>query len=209
MSSLPYAAETPRLYLETLSLAHLSDFHEQWDNDAGVLWSSKPKKNSIQESREWLVKYILPTEENWDIDKYALLLKGERNEGGGEGANEEETGMVGTNRWCKQGMEVGYCMNVRYWGKGYATEGFRAFLELFWGLPERKNINRLVAKTHPENVASQKVCVKCGGKKGEVLKEEYERYVDNGVKSDVWLFYFDRPGLEVEEGSDGRVDENP
>jgi RimJ/RimL family protein N-acetyltransferase len=52
-----------------------------------------------------------------------------------EGANEEETGMVGTNRWCKQGMEVGYCMNVRYWGKGYATEGFRAFLELFWGLP--------------------------------------------------------------------------
>jgi hypothetical protein len=83
MSSPPYAAETPRLYLETLSLAHLSDFHEQWDNDAGVLWSSKPKKNSIQESREWLVEYILPTEENWDIDKYALLLKGERNEEGG------------------------------------------------------------------------------------------------------------------------------
>ena len=80
--------------------------------------------------------------------------------------------------------------------------------EIDW-IAERKNINRLVAKTHPENVASQKVCLKCGGKKGEVLKEEYERYVDNGVKSDVWLFYFDRPGVEVEEGSDGRVDVKP
>lgn len=47
------------------------------------------------------------------------------------------------------------------------------------------------------------MCVKCGGKKGEVLKDDYERYVDQGVKSDVWLFYFDRPGLEVK--GDGRV----
>ena len=70
-----YPAETPRLYLETLTLAHLSDFHELWDNDAGVLWSSKPKKNTVEESKDWLVNYILPTEENWDIDKNALLLK--------------------------------------------------------------------------------------------------------------------------------------
>ncbi|KAE9380022.1 acyl-CoA N-acyltransferase [Stipitochalara longipes BDJ] len=197
-----YAAETPRLYLETLSLKHLEDFHEQWNNDEGVLWSSKPKKNSLEESRDWLANYILPTEENWDIEKYALLLKDERNERG----ELKMIGMVGTNRWCAQGMEVGYCLSIKYWGKGYITEGFRAFLELYWTLPERKNINRLVAKTHPENVASQKVCVKSGGTKGEVLKEEYERYVDKGVKSDVWLFYFDRPGVVVEQGSDGRVD---
>jgi RimJ/RimL family protein N-acetyltransferase len=63
----------------------------------------------------------------------------------------------------------------------------------------------LVAKTHPDNAGSQKVCVKCGGKKGEVLEGAYERFVDNGVKSDIWLFYFDRPGVEVREGSNGRV----
>jgi hypothetical protein len=74
---------------------------------------------------------------------------------------------------------------------------------------ERKEIKRLVAKTHPDNIASQKVCVKCGGKKGEVLKDDYERYVDAGVKSDVWLFYFDRPSeggwklAEEEEGGRG------
>jgi len=70
-----YAAETPRLYLETLSLARLSDFHELWNNDASVIWSSKPKKNTVEESKDWLVTFILPTVENWDIDKYALLLK--------------------------------------------------------------------------------------------------------------------------------------
>jgi RimJ/RimL family protein N-acetyltransferase len=56
-----------------------------------------------------------------------------------------------------------------------------------------------VAKTHPDNVASQKVCIKSGGRKGEVLEGDYERFVDNGVKSDVWLFYFDRPGGAVTE----------
>ena len=32
-------------------------------------------------------------------------------------------------------MEVGYCLNVKYWGQGYVTEGFKTFLEVFWGLP--------------------------------------------------------------------------
>jgi RimJ/RimL family protein N-acetyltransferase len=43
-------------------------------------------------------------------------------------------GMVGTNRFSPQGLETGYCINIRYWGKGYATEGFRAFLSLYWNL---------------------------------------------------------------------------
>ena len=96
-----YAAETPRLYLERLSEKHLLDFHELWNNDEAVLWSyvfsflpksshlaikrltdqrSKPKKNTIEESREWLLKYILNVNEEGEtdpgIDKFALLLKG-------------------------------------------------------------------------------------------------------------------------------------
>jgi RimJ/RimL family protein N-acetyltransferase len=178
-----------------------------------------------------MVNFILPTKETWDVDKYALLLKGSERRGG-EGGGEEKLkmiGFVGTNRWCELGMEVGYCANIAYWGRGFISEGFTRFLELYWTLPgtflsfssflgfwplkaeadgssERKNVTRLVAKTHPENGASQRVCAKCGGKKGEVLKESYERFVDGGVKSDVWLFYFDRPGVEVKDGSGGRTD---
>jgi hypothetical protein len=35
------------------------------------------------------------------------------------------------------------------------------------------------------------------------LVGEYERWVDGGVKSDVWLFYFERPEVVVEEGGKG------
>jgi len=78
-----------------------------------------------------MVDYILPTPETHDIDKFALLLKGGRDGRGGL----KMVGFVGTNRWCEQGMDVGYCMNISYWGQGYATEGMRAFLKLFWDLP--------------------------------------------------------------------------
>jgi RimJ/RimL family protein N-acetyltransferase len=95
---------------------------------------SKPKKNTIEESKDWLVKYILNLGEGGavdpEIDKFALLLKGEKNKDG----ELKMVGFVGTNRWCEQGLEVGYCLNIKYWGKGYITEGFRAFLEVFWEL---------------------------------------------------------------------------
>jgi RimJ/RimL family protein N-acetyltransferase len=58
---------------------------------------------------------------------------------------------------------------------------------------ERKNIKRLLAKTSPGNDGSQKVLIKCGFIKGEVIKDGYTRFVDNGVKSDVLCWYLDRP----------------
>ncbi len=75
-----------------------------------------------------MVKAILPTEENWEVDKFALVLKDGEDKG-------KMVGFVGTNRWSAEGMEVGYCMNVSYWGRGFASEGFLAFLPLFWSLP--------------------------------------------------------------------------
>jgi RimJ/RimL family protein N-acetyltransferase len=104
------------------------------------------------------LKYILNVNEKGEtdpgIDKFALLLKdsgsdsnidgeggeegegegGEGEAGKGEGKGLKMIGFVGTNRWCEQGLEVGYCLNRGYWGKGFITEGFRAFLEIFWGL---------------------------------------------------------------------------
>jgi RimJ/RimL family protein N-acetyltransferase len=94
------------------------------------------------------------------IDKFALLLKnddevvdgegedgeGEDGEGegarGGKGKKLKMIGFVGTNRWCEQGLEVGYCLNRAYWGMGYITEGFRAFLGIFWELPGKFNSSR-------------------------------------------------------------------
>lgn len=180
----------------------------------------------------------MPNDINPEIDKFAIILKGEINAKG----QPKMIGMVGTNRWSANspGMETGYCLNIEYWGKGYATEAFRSFLEYYWTLSgalllvlpccsflerafmselheairrpkaemktERKNINLLVAKTSTQNIASQRVLQKCGARKGETLKGAYERHVDQGVKSDTWCWYFDRPGF-VEEDT-AKTEEN-
>ena len=60
------------------------------------------------------------------------------NEGaaGGDKIEEKPTfiGIVGTNRWSDQGMETGYALNKKFWGRGYATEAFMLFLDYYWGL---------------------------------------------------------------------------
>jgi len=62
---------------------------------------SKPKKNNLEESKEWMVKFILPTKETWDIDKYALLLKDERGE-------REELKMIGMFKfWGRIARDIG------------------------------------------------------------------------------------------------------
>ncbi|PQE05009.1 hypothetical protein CJF30_00004803 [Rutstroemia sp. NJR-2017a BBW] len=73
------------------------------------------------------------------------------------------------------------------------------FLDVYWGLEDRKNIPQLVAKVDPGNIASAKIVERIGGRKGEVLKEEYKRKVDEG-KRDLVCWYFDRPGTSSKDG---------
>lgn len=89
-------------------------------------------KTSIQETAEWMPS-LLPSEEMPDIDKWAILLRPNGNEE--EGKKPKCIGILGTNRWSDQGMETGYCLNKAYWGKGYATEAFKMFLDMYWKLP--------------------------------------------------------------------------
>lgn len=79
----------------------------------------------------------MPNDENPDIEKFALMLLpiGSQAQGEGEGQKGEMVGFVGTNRYKEQGMEVGYVINRRFWGMGYATEGLRLFLDMYWELP--------------------------------------------------------------------------
>jgi RimJ/RimL family protein N-acetyltransferase len=60
-------------------------------------------------------------------------------------------------------------------------------------MTDRKEIPRLVAKIHPDNISSRKVLVKAGAREGEVIKDAYARFVDQGRKSDDYCWYLDRP----------------
>jgi len=98
---------------------------------------------------------MLANETNPDIDKYAMLLRPSElnpepwvNDKG----KPKMIGFVGTNRDSAEGLEVGYCVNVEYWGRGYAGEAFAAFLDMYWKLEERKSVKELVAKIDPRYV---------------------------------------------------------
>ncbi len=100
-------------------------------------WSTGAVKKTLEESRAWMAE-VLPTEKTCDTDKFAIMLKTGAGAGDGDGeaavGEGRMIGLVGTNRWCEQGMETGYCVNREFWGKGYATEAFGCFLTYFWTL---------------------------------------------------------------------------
>ncbi|KUJ23418.1 acyl-CoA N-acyltransferase [Mollisia scopiformis] len=196
--------QTERIYLEPLSLTHLSDFHELWTSEEAVKWSTRLVMKSVEESKEFMKK-ILPNEENPDIDKFAILLKDveETRKLGVAVKNEKGEpkciGITGTNRPSPQGLETGYCLNASYWNHGFATEAFSLFLGYYWTLPQRKDVKWLVAKTDPENKASERVLQKCGGKRGDGVVKLKPAWKNEGwgeVEREVVCWRFDRPGEE-------------
>ena len=56
-------------------------------------------------------------------------------------------------------VEVGYRLSKVAWGRGFATEGARAFVR--YGMLEL-GLNRVVGLTHPANDASKQVLMKAG-----------------------------------------------
>ncbi|KAF4633818.1 hypothetical protein G7Y89_g4310 [Cudoniella acicularis] len=166
--------ESQRLWLQPMTVEeHFDDFWELWNDENVLLWSPQKVKTTREEAFEWM-KETLPNDKNPNIDKFAILLRPipENPEPWTNSSGKPKMiGLVGTNRMSDQGLETGYCINIKYWGKGYAGEAFTAFLKLYWSLPERMNFKQLVAKVDPGNVASQKIVTRVGAKKGEILKD--------------------------------------
>jgi RimJ/RimL family protein N-acetyltransferase len=58
-------------------------------------------------------------------------------------------------------IEVGYNMSERFWGQGYGTECAMGWLRFGF---EKCGLERIVAVSYPENVASWKIMERCGMK---------------------------------------------
>jgi len=68
-----------------------------------------------------------------------------------------------------QPPDIFYIFDQAHWGKGYATEALKAFLDSYWttypdGLPgmDEGAKNVLLASVHDGNVASEAILAKCG-----------------------------------------------
>ncbi len=55
--------------------------------------------------------------------------------------------------------EVGYMLSRKFWGRGFSTDGARAGLEFGF---KTLGLDQIVGLVHPENIASQRVLIKCG-----------------------------------------------
>lgn len=84
-----------------------------------------------------------------------------------------------------KGTEVGYTVDKKFWGKGIATECTKACLEFGF---HKANLDKIIALTHPKNLASRRVLEKAGmnfeknmENMGEtwvqyaILREKYDR----------------------------------
>ncbi|PBP23654.1 hypothetical protein BUE80_DR005352 [Diplocarpon rosae] len=114
--------------------------------------------------------------------------------------------------------EIGYRIHPDHWGKGYMSEALTLFLEMWWALDggcfpavfsplmmtkgrgfgargtSNQKYAQLFAAADPENLASTRILIKQGFKKGEYKKDFYARACLGGeVRSDLQFFYLDRP----------------
>jgi len=72
----------------------------------------------------------IPTPEASLIENYAILLK--PLVASARDQKPKMIGIVGTTRNTPTAAEVGYGLHCDYWGKGYASEAVRLFIDVYW-----------------------------------------------------------------------------
>jgi RimJ/RimL family protein N-acetyltransferase len=113
------------------------------------------------------------SEQDWRQRGYGMLAVLDRTDG-------RFLGRSGFRYWPEfEEVEIGWALEARFWGRGYATEAGRASLE--WGF-EHLDVPYFTAMIQPENTPSVAVAVRLGMRRGRPqLLERYE------VTVDVWI----------------------
>ena len=136
--------DTERLILRPLSVADAADAFE-WQSDPEVnRYMIYPLYTDIEKTREWIAG-LAP-----DVNEFGFELK--------------STGKVigaGGIKYVREAdaWELGYNLNRRYWGMGYATEASKALIR--WAY-EYEGARDFIACHATQNPASGNVIHKCG-----------------------------------------------
>jgi RimJ/RimL family protein N-acetyltransferase len=151
MAELPQL-ETERLVLRPPTVADLGPLHEIWaDRDVmRYVGAGNAYARDVDESEGRLARLLAHQERHG----FSLWVAADRERG-------TVLGDCGLIEFAFRGPEVelAYRFGKAHWGKGYATEAARAWTRR--GLDEI-GLKAIVAVTHPENEASQRVLEKVG-----------------------------------------------
>ena len=140
--------ETERLFLRKLKDYDTDDVFNMRSNSEIMRYIREP-----QTSKEDSAKWTKMISQHWDTEKIGFC-------GIIEKTSKEFIGWCGLwNLPDTEDIEVGYAIKKSHWGKGYATEAAKEFLN--YGFTEL-DLSQIVAVAHPENDASQQVMKKLG-----------------------------------------------
>jgi RimJ/RimL family protein N-acetyltransferase len=140
---------TERLRLRPFTHADLDALHAIWSDPAVGPWVGGAHEH-LQESVEEL---------QGDLDHQ------ERHGFGMWAAEERSTGRLvgelGLQLFEQRGpdVEAGWCLARDVWGRGYATEAMRAWLDAGF---EKLGLTRVIAVLLPDNLRSRRVCERLG-----------------------------------------------
>jgi RimJ/RimL family protein N-acetyltransferase len=142
--------QTPRLMLRRFSLSD-ADLLFELDNDPEVM---RYINGGISTPRDLYMHTVLPTFLQHDAARPAFGFWAAMERGSGE-----FVGWFSLREVDSQNATLGYRLKRAAWGRGYATEGVRALIDMAFA---ELGIVRLSATTYEENIGSQRVMEKVG-----------------------------------------------
>ncbi len=150
--------ETPRLLLRRFT-AEDAPLILQLNSDPNIVkYVHERVLHTEEEARTIIVNIILPQYKK-NLGRWAMYTK----------ADNEFIGWCGLKHLPeKNEIDLGYRLNKKSWGKGYATEAATHTLEYGFN---NLQIPLITGKAHAENIASLKILEKIGM---EFLREEME-----------------------------------
>ena len=133
LPALPYppvserkAVRTQRLLLRPQKAADAEELHQLRSQPEVMKWSLQGVPDvDVEATRKWLARTLPPGDAKTFNFTICLAETGELLGVGGSHMRDGELG------W----PVIGYMFRSEAWGKGYATEFVRAFLDLWWALP--------------------------------------------------------------------------
>lgn len=138
---LPFPAPpitTARLFLRPIAQYDLQDFHTMRTQIDVMIWTSTGKiDGDLDATQSWMNKFLPPNDKN--TFNYAIE---ELSDPG------RVIGVLGLP-WVGE-PEAGYMFRTEAWGKGYATEALKAWLDYYWSLP-REEIEMVIPEENKES----------------------------------------------------------
>ena len=152
--------ETERLLLREIDLLDVQDINE-YASDIEVTKFTVWGPNSIEETKMFIREVLKNQniESRTDYD-FGIVLK-ETNKLIG-------TGSIIIDDLNNKKSSMGYCINKKFWGKGYGTELLRGMKKLSFNI---LNLHRIYALVDPENIGSIRVLEKAGMIREGLLRE--------------------------------------